>query len=338
MRSLICTALVAILAIPALAEDPSPANPSTEATGGAMKLKAIIKTEKGFINIDLHPDDAPLTVASFVNLAKHGFYNNLTFHRVINEFMIQGGDPTGTGAGGPGYKFKDECRNQKWKHSGPGILSMANSGPDTNGSQFFITHLATPHLDGKHTVFGHVTQGQGVVNQIVRGDKMLEVIIEGDTTALFAQCKSELDQWNGILDKKSADSEVARRQAADVAKKIESETGKTFTTTGSGLMILVEKEGDGPQPQPTDTVRVHYRGTFLDGNEFDSSYKNNQPYELPLNQFVRGFSEGVGMMKKGGKARLIIPSNLAYGERGRPGIPPNSTLCFEVELLDVLTH
>ncbi len=166
-------------------------------------MNVTIKTNKGDIHIKLFPDLTPITVANFVNLAQRGFYNGLKFHRVIEDFMIQGGCPLGTGTGGPGYKFKDEF-DATLKHNKPGILSMANSGPNTNGSQFFITHVPTPWLDGKHSVFGEVVspEDQHVVNSIKQGDVIESVSIDGDTTELFAKTKSNLDSWNKILDKK----------------------------------------------------------------------------------------------------------------------------------------
>ena len=164
-------------------------------------LSLTLETSKGKIELELFPDKAPLTVANFANLAQRGFYDGLTFHRVIKDFMIQGGDPDGRGTGGPGYKFADEF-NPALKHSAPGMLSMANAGPGTNGSQFFITHVPTPWLDGKHTIFGHVTQGQDVVDKIAQGDKIVKATIHGDTTALFAKEKANIDQWNSVLEKK----------------------------------------------------------------------------------------------------------------------------------------
>lgn len=166
-------------------------------------MKLTIQTNKGDINLNLFEDNTPLTVANFVNLAQRGFYNGLTFHRVINDFMIQGGCPLGTGTGGPGYKFKDEIV-PTLKHDRPGILSMANAGPGTNGSQFFITHVPTPWLDGKHTVFGAVVgpEDQKVVNSIVRGDKINKIVVHDDPADLFAKVRDQLYQWNLILDKK----------------------------------------------------------------------------------------------------------------------------------------
>lgn len=162
-------------------------------------MRAIIKTDKGEIQLDLHADKTPLTVANFVNLAQRGYYDGVSFHRVIADFMIQGGDPTGTGRGGPGYRFEDEL-DPDLRHDGPGVLSMANAGPGTNGSQFFITHGATPHLDGHHTVFGRVTAGQDVVDSIAQGDRMQGVTIEGDAETLLAGQAERIADWNRALD------------------------------------------------------------------------------------------------------------------------------------------
>jgi len=166
----------------------------------ADTLTATLKTSKGDIEIALESDKTPVTVANFVNLAQRGFYNGVAFHRVIPDFMIQGGDPTGTGAGGPGYRFEDEF-DSSLKHTGPGILSMANAGPGTNGSQFFITHVATPWLDGKHSVFGRVLKGQDVVDSIAKGDVIEAVVIHGDTKALFENPKvaPKVAAWNEVL-------------------------------------------------------------------------------------------------------------------------------------------
>jgi peptidyl-prolyl cis-trans isomerase B (cyclophilin B) len=172
-----------------------------EVSASLDNLYATISTSKGDIRLQLFPSGAPLTVANFVNLAQRGYYDGLKFHRVIANFMIQGGDPTGTGLGGPGYQFKNEC-SPKFRHDGPGILSMANSGPGTNGSQFFITHKATPHLNDKHTIFGKVVAGQDVVNAVAKDDAMNTIKIEGDTKQLFEKQKDQLDKWNKTLDEK----------------------------------------------------------------------------------------------------------------------------------------
>ncbi len=169
---------------------------------GAMdkaELTAVIATDKGEIKLKLFPDEAPLTVMNFVNLSQRGYYNGLKFHRVIADFMIQGGDPTGTGTGGPGYRFKDEF-NPSLRHDSAGTLSMANAGPGTNGSQFFITHVPTPHLDGKHSVFGKVISGQDAVDAIASNDLMKTVTIVGDTSGLFETHEAQLAEWNKVLD------------------------------------------------------------------------------------------------------------------------------------------
>jgi peptidyl-prolyl cis-trans isomerase B (cyclophilin B) len=165
-------------------------------------LQATVRTEKGDIRLKLFPNEAPVTVLSFVNLAKRGFYDNLTFHRVIPDFMIQGGCPLGTGTGNPGYRFNDEF-SPGLKHNKPGVLSMANAGPGTNGSQFFITHVPTPWLDNKHSIFGEVLgpDDQKVVDSITQGDKIISITIEGDATKIAEDHKAELDSWNKAVDR-----------------------------------------------------------------------------------------------------------------------------------------
>lgn len=157
-----------------------------------------LHTTKGDIKLTVFASKTPVTAANFLNLATKGFYNGITFHRVIPDFMVQCGDPTGTGCGGPGYKFEDECRPDL-KHDTPGVLSMANAGPGTNGSQFFITHVPTAWLNGKHTVFGNVTEGQNIVDSIKQGDKIDSITIHDDTTDLFTEQKSRIDSWNAAL-------------------------------------------------------------------------------------------------------------------------------------------
>ena len=167
----------------------------------ANELAAVITTTKGDIHVTLFPAEAPLTVANFVNLTQRGYYDGLKFHRVIANFMIQGGDPTGTGSGGPGYNFADEF-SPALRHNSAGTLSMANSGPRTNGSQFFITHGPTPHLDDLHSIFGKVSSGQDVVDAIAQDDVMTTIVIEGDPSSLLAAQKERVDEWNGILDRR----------------------------------------------------------------------------------------------------------------------------------------
>lgn len=166
-----------------------------------MSLNATIKTTKGDISVEFFSDEAPITVSNFINLAERGYYDGVVFHRVIPDFMIQTGDPNGTGTGGPGYEFADECTPTR-KHDAPGVLSMANRGPATNGSQFFITHLPTPHLDGKHTVFGKVTSGQDVVDAIAQGDSMTAIEVQGEAGALLEAQSDQVAAWNKTLDRK----------------------------------------------------------------------------------------------------------------------------------------
>ncbi|MCB9850743.1 MAG: peptidylprolyl isomerase [Phycisphaerales bacterium] len=316
------------------------------------KLIAVIETERGNIRLELFPDKAPLTCANFVNLVQHGFYDGLLFHRVIPNFMIQGGDPEGTGMGGPGYRFADEF-DPDLRHDGPGVLSMANSGPNTNGSQFFITHKDTPWLNDKHSVFGKVIEGQDVVNAVEKGDHMKKITIEGDASSLLEKYKDKVAEWNEAIAKLPTPEErEAKRMAeeeaqkaelakldetiAEYVKKLEGETGKTAEKSESGLYSIIMEPGTGESPKATDVVEVHYTGWLLDGTEFDSSVKRGKPATFPLNRVIKGWTEGVGMMKVGEKRKLIIPPDLGYGPRGMGRvIPPNSPLVFDVELLSI---
>ena len=176
-----------------------PAHPVGSTFAARMQdIRLILHTSRGNIEGTIFASKVPMTAANFLNLAKRGYYDGIKFHRVIKGFMIQGGDPTGTGSGGPGYKFADEI-HPSLKHTKPGLFSMANAGPGTNGSQFFITHVPTPHLDGKHAVFGEVTKGQDVVNAIAQGDTIQKVEVLDPTDELFAAQKTQLDKWNPIL-------------------------------------------------------------------------------------------------------------------------------------------
>ena len=176
------------------------ATPAPDAPAEITDVNIVMKTSKGDIEAVIYATKTPMTAANFLNLAEKDYYDGITFHRVIPNFMIQGGDPEGSGRGGPGYRFADEF-DPSLKHTGPGIFSMANAGPGTNGSQFFITHVATPHLDGKHSVFGKVTKGQDIVNAIERGDVITDIEVKDPTAALFAAQKTNLDEWNSKLEK-----------------------------------------------------------------------------------------------------------------------------------------
>jgi peptidyl-prolyl cis-trans isomerase A (cyclophilin A) len=308
-------------------------------------LYAKFETSKGDIYCVLEHKKTPMTVANFVGLAEGKipnkakpvgtpYYDGLKFHRVIKNppFMIQGGCPEGKGSGGPGYNFPDEI-DPSLKHSGPGTLSMANAGPGTNGSQFFITHVKTDWLDGKHTVFGHVVEGMDVVNKIEQGDVIehLKILRKGKEAEAFDAPKIFEHEKNNF-DKKQAEKSAAQNAESE---KVLADLTKGAKKTASGLHYIIEAEGSGANPNPTSTVKVHYEGKFLDGNVFDSSFERRQPIEFGLNQVIKGWTEGVQLIKPGGKIRLIVPPELGYGQRGYPGaIPPNSWLNFYIELID----
>ena len=308
-------------------------------------LYAKMSTNRGDIYLQLEFEKTPMTTGNFVGLAEGTvkntakgegvpFYDGLKFHRVIPNFMIQGGDPLGTGQGGPGYDFPDEF-DTTLKHVGPGVLSMANRGPGTNGSQFFITHVKTEWLDGKHTIFGHVVKGQDVVNAIQGGDTLKSVTIlrKGKKAEAFDAAKV-FDFEKGNVSKKAEEKAKAEQAAMD---KVLNEKYAGAKTTASGLRYIMEKEGDGPQAEAGKQVSVHYTGALLNGKVFDSSI-GKSPITFPLGQgrVIPGWEEGIALIKKGGKAKLIIPPALGYGAAGAGGaIPPNSWLVFDVELVDV---
>ena len=311
-------------------------------------MYAKISTNKGDIYLTLEMEKTPMTVANFVGLAEGKikntakgegvpYYDGIKFHRVIPNFMIQTGCPLGNGTGDPGYKFPDEI-DTSLKHTGPGILSMANAGPGTNGSQFFITHVKTDWLDGKHTVFGHVLKGQDVVNKIVQNDTMKQVSIlrKGKKAEAFDAAKIFTEEQSLVAQRIE---EKKKAEAAAMEKMITDKfPGKNIITTASGLRYIVEKEGTGNMPTSArDSVTVHYTGTLLaDGKKFDSSLDRGQPATFTLNQVIPGWTEGLQTMKEGGRTKFIIPFQLAYGERGYPGvIPPRAWLVFDVELLKV---
>jgi peptidylprolyl isomerase len=304
-------------------------------------LFARINTDKGDIVVRLEFQKTPLTVCNFVALAEgkmkacngKRFYDGLVFHRVIADFMIQGGDPKGDGTGGPGYRFPDEFV-PSLKHDGPGVLSMANAGPGTNGSQFFITHVATPWLDGNHTVFGRVVEGQDVVNAIQQGDKIRNITIIRNG-ALANQFKADQDAFDALL-KETAGGGKAQRDA-DLA--LINRKYPDALQSPSGVKYVIQKKGTGNKPAAGKTVRVNYRGSFLSGQVFDSSDTQGRPIEFPagVGAVIKGWDEMVLDMQVGEKRLAIIPPELAYGERGAGNgvIPPNSFLVFEMELVSV---
>ena len=299
-------------------------------------------TSKGDILVKLTHDKTPGTVGNFVGLAEGNlentakpqgkpYYDGLTFHRVIADFMIQGGCPEGTGVGGPGYQFDDEF-HPELKHNGPGVLSMANAGPGTNGSQFFITHVDTAWLDNKHTVFGFVESGQDVVDTIAQGDviEKLEIIRVGE----------EAQKWNAIEAFRTFEGSREQRLAEEKRREEEAidKVAAGFDKTPSGLRYKIIQKGNGTQAEKGKTVSVHDKGMLVDGTVFDSSYKRNQPidFALGVGQVIQGWDEGISLLQVGDKARLVIPPQLGYGSRGAGGvIPPNATLVFDVELMKV---
>ena len=304
-------------------------------------IYAKFTTPKGKILVNLEYEKTPGTVGNFVALAEGNlensakpqgtpYYNGLKFHRVIPDFMIQGGCPLGTGTGNPGYKFDDEFRSDL-KHDRPGILSMANAGPGTNGSQFFITHVPTPWLENKHKVFGSVIEGQDVVDAVAQGDTMeIEIIRVGD----------EAQNWNAVEAFRTFEGSRAQREAEEKKRQEDllNEVAAGFDKTESGLRYKILQKGEGKKATKGSMVSVHYKGQLLDGTVFDSSYKRRQPidFNLGTGQVISGWDEGIQLLQVGDKARFVIPSNLAYGQRGAGGvIPPNATLIFDVELMNV---
>jgi peptidyl-prolyl cis-trans isomerase A (cyclophilin A) len=305
-------------------------------------IYAKFNTTKGAILVKLEHELTPGTVGNFVALAEGNmenkvkpqgtkYYDGLKFHRVIPDFMIQGGCPQGTGTGDPGYKFDDEF-HPSLKHDKPGILAMANSGPGTNGSQFYITHVPTSWLDGKHTVFGHVVEGQDIVDVIAQGDVLdtLEIVRVGE----------EAQKWNAIEAFITFKGSRNKREAslkADAEAKME-KLAAGFEKTESGLRYQFIQRGEGKKAENGKTVAVHYEGSLESGKVFDSSYPRKSPIEFKLGQgqVIEGWDEGIALLRVGDKARFVIPSHLGYGSRGAGGaIPPDATLIFDVELMDV---
>ena len=305
-------------------------------------IYAKFTTPKGSILVKLTHDKTPGTVGNFVGLAEGQlenkvksmgtpYYNGLKFHRVIPDFMIQAGCPQGTGTGDAGYKFDDEF-HPDLKHDRPGVLSMANAGPGTNGSQFFITHIPTDWLDGKHTVFGHVVEGQEVVDAVAQGDVMeaVEIIRVGEEAKNWNAIEA-FRTFEGSREKRLADQ---KKQAEEALEKL----AAGFLKTESGLRYQIIQKGNGTQAEKGKNVSVHYQGALENGNVFDSSYKRKQPidFQLGVGQVIEGWDEGIALLKVGDKARFVIPSYLGYGSRGAGGvIPPDATLVFDVELMEV---
>jgi peptidyl-prolyl cis-trans isomerase A (cyclophilin A) len=307
-------------------------------------LYAKMETAKGDIVLQLEYEKVPLTVCNFVGLAEGSFgptkgkpfYDGLTFHRVVKDFMIQGGDPQGNGMGGPGYVFPDEF-DPSLRHSGPGVLSMANAGANTNGSQFFITHVATPWLDDHHTIFGHVVQGQDVVNKIEQGDviKKVTIIRSGSKANEFKADQGTFDSLLAqVKDKNAAKTKEARdKDLTTIAQK-----WPTAKKSDSGIFYVIEKAGSGAKPAKGNTVKVNYTGSFLDGKVFDASSTHGGAidFQAGAGMVIPGWDETVLDMQKGEKRLIVLPPELAYGDRGAGGvIPPNAFISFEMEIVGI---
>ena len=341
-------------------------------------LFADINTSQGDIIIKLEMEKTPVTVANFVSLAEGNnpfvseeykdrkYFDGIIFHRVIKDFMIQGGDPTGTGRGNPGYRFKDEF-NDSLLHEKPGILSMANSGPKTNGSQFFITHKETPFLNGKHTVFGEVVLGLDVVDSIAnvktyaepnRKDKpvvdvtmnSMTIVRNGkearnfDAVQVMTDYFAEEEAVIAVMAKVKTDFAAETKQQQELAKELP-----------SGLKVISLQEGTGANPKIGDKVLVNYAGWLADGTLFDSNYEEvaikfdkfdesrkqgggYEPFPMdysPDSRLVAGFKEGLLSMKIGDKIRIFIPPHLGYGAQGGGPIPPNADLIFDLEIIGI---
>ena len=341
-------------------------------------LYAEIETNRGNIVLELDYKKAPVTVANFITLAEgenefitndtlkgKPFYNGLKFHRVIKDFMIQGGDPLGTGSGDTGYKFKDEITDMKFDKGG--ILAMANNGPGTNSSQFFITHLETPWLDGKHTIFGHVVDNNlEVVNKVEQDDyiKSVTIIRNGEEAKKFDAKKTFYDyfkiesesQKEKVATETKAKAEYDAKYKAVCDQKVASftELKSKATKTTTGLQYVITKKSGGKKPAMGSTVYIHYAGFLENGTLFDTSieevsktFGKFDPARAAANQYtpipfqagkkdglIPGFIEGIEKMAIGDKAILFIPSHLAYGEAGAGDvIPPNTNIIFEIELM-----
>jgi len=305
-------------------------------------LYAKLNTNKGAIVLALEFEKTPGTVGNFVALAEGAmensakpqgtpYYDGLKFHRVIDNFMVQGGCPQGTGTGDPGYKFEDEF-HPDLKHSGPGILSMANSGPGTNGSQFFITHVATDWLDGKHTVFGNVVEGMDIVNIITQDDliETVEIIRHGASAEKYNAIEAFRTFEGARTTREANTKEATEKELATVTEG--------FDKTDSGLFYNITKSTEGKPAVKGAKVSVHYEGKLLNGKVFDSSFQRDQPidFNLGIGQVIAGWDEGIQLLKVGEEATFVIPSDLAYGSRGAGGvIPPNAPLIFKVALVSV---
>jgi cyclophilin family peptidyl-prolyl cis-trans isomerase len=335
-------------------------NSDTQAIASTAKFVATqdmvakIYTSKGNIEVGLEYIKAPMTVANFVALAEgtmknvqkplgKPYYDGLIFHRMVPNFMIQGGCPSGTGTGNAGYTFSDEF-HPDLRHDDEGVLSMANSGPNSNSSQFFITHNSTPWLDGIHSVFGKVIKGMDIVNKIAPGDRIDSIrIIRNTAEAKAFDAPNVFETQKSIQAEKQKAEEAnkfGKYQSSNLYKVFEEFVKKSYpnaTKTASGLYYVKTTTTNGPRATANSQVKVHYKGMLTNGKIFDQSI-GKAPLDFVLGQgmVIPGWDEGIALLNVGEKATLIIPAYLAYGEQGVPGaILPNETLIFEVQLLAV---
>ncbi len=352
-------------AAPVRADPPDiEANATLDEATAAPGLYAVFETSLGTFACALEFEKTPVTAANFVGLAEGRiqyldprnqewvsgtFYDGLKFHRVQPDFVIQGGDPLGDGTGGPGYAFIDEFRADL-RHDRPGILSMANSGPGTNGCQFFVTLSKLSYLDGRHTVFGHVVHGYDVVERIAQQPTMgqerstpaVAVVLRKVSILRRGAAAENFDPLAAFArqDEIMAEREVERQAAA---ARFRAELDKQMASaleTGSGMRYVVQAEGQGELPAPGELVKVHYVASLEDGTKFDSSYDRGLPHQFPVGKghVIQGLDEIIQTMRPGEKRRVVVPASLAYGDHGAKkfGIPPNAALVFEVELVEVL--
>lgn len=310
-------------------------------------LYAELETTRGTIMIELAYEKAPLTVTNFVGLAEgtidssapdgEPFYDGLSFHRVVEDFVVQTGDPNGDGSGGPGYRFPNEI-DQSLTHGSAGVVSMANSGPDTNGSQFFITKSAAPWLDGQYSVFGEVVEGQDVVDSIEEGDTLetVKIIRKGEAATEFETDQDAFDSRLAELEENRREDQ--RRTVGQQLSYVE-KNWPDAKDAGEGMRYLIEEEGSGPSPEAGDTIAVHYTGYLLNGMPFESTREREEPVEFTLGEesIIEGWERTLLDMRVGEKRRAIIPPNLAYGSQGaRDIIPPNSFIVLDVELVEIV--
>lgn len=322
-----------------------------DASGMEDGLYAVMKTSKGEITLSLEYEKTPLTVTNFVALAEGNmekatregnYFDGLNFHRVIADFMIQGGCPLGNGTGNPGYKFPDEF-DQSLRHDKPGILSMANSGPGTNGSQFFITHVATPWLDDKHTVFGHVVEGQDVVNLIEQGDQIESVTIlrVGSKAKKFKADQASFNKLEEkiakVNEKKAVEAEAARKDQVEKLKKDFMEEYPDYKYGSNKIYSAVTQEGTGNNPEKGDLITAHYVIYLEDGTMLQSSYDMGRPFSfnVGMNQVIPAWDFTILEMKAGEKRVILVPPAMGYGSRDNGPIKANSWLKFEMELVSI---